>query len=430
MRLVIIGNGITGLSAARAVRKRLAAAQIQLVFSEHKYPYSRTALMYMYMGHLTLEATECYGRDFYEKNRIELISNQAVRADTKARKVHLADGTAIDYDALLIAAGSKPAKYGWPGQDLAGVQGMYSLQDLAGIQRASDAGIKRAVIVGGGLIGIELAEMLRSRRIPVTMLVREAGYASHILPAEESAMVNEEIRRHGIDLRLSSNLKEIKGEGGRASSCMTDNGEEIPCNFVGLTAGVSPNTELAAASGIACARGVLVDDQFCTAESAVFAAGDCAQFLNAEGNPGRVEQLWYTGRIQGNLAGQILADLLEGRASDRKYTPDVFFNSAKFFGIEYQTYGSTPPAAMCVLVQDKARNKSIRISFAADAEDRRVLGFVLMGIRYRQEVCQNWIRGGKSIDFVLAHLSEANFDPEFSRRYESAVQAAYKAACL
>jgi NAD(P)H-nitrite reductase large subunit len=424
MKLVIIGNGITGLSAAREVRKRLPGAKIQVISSEYAYPFSRTALMYVYMGHVSLEATECYARDFYAKNRIELLHAQAERADTNAKCVFLADGTLLPYDALLIAAGSAPARYGWPGQDLRGVQGLYSLQDLTSIQDATGRGIERAVVVGGGLIGIELAEMLHSKKIPVSLIVREASYASHILPAEESAMVNQEILRHGVDLRLSSNLKEIRGKDGAVVSIVTDDGVETPCNFVGLTAGVAPRIEFATASNVSCARGVLVNDGFETSAKGIFAAGDCAQFQKEDGTPGRIEQLWYTGRIQGTAAGAAISDFLQGKKSAAKYVPDVFFNSAKFFTLEYQTYGAVPPQSQSIFFSDPARNRSIRVAYADDS-DKHVLGFVLMGVRYRQEVCQKWIREQKSISYVLDHLHEANFDPEFSKKYESAVRAVF-----
>src|SRR5690606_35027609 len=111
---------------------------------------------------------------------------------------------------------SAPNKFGWPGQDLDGVSGLYSYQDLQNMERFSE-GLQRAAIVGGGLIGIEMAEMFHSRHIPVTFLVREESYWDMVLPAEESAMVNRHIREHGMDLRLSTELKEIVDDGsGRA----------------------------------------------------------------------------------------------------------------------------------------------------------------------------------------------------------------------
>ncbi len=124
---------------------------------------------------------------------------------------------------MIIATGSKPNKFGWPGQDLDGVMGMYHKQDLEKLEKYApdNKTCKRAVIVGGGLIGIELAEMLHSRHIPVTFLVREKSFWNGVLPAEESEMINKEILSNGIDLRLGVNLKEIKAdENGQVKSVL------------------------------------------------------------------------------------------------------------------------------------------------------------------------------------------------------------------
>jgi len=420
MNVIIIGNGITGLSAARILRKRMPQTNIVIVSEESDYPYARTALMYVFMGHLTLQATECYSRDFYSKDRLELVRDRAVRANPSMKKIQFARTPELKYDALLIATGSRPMRFGWPGQDLPGVQGLYSIQDLESLGEKTRSGITKAVIVGGGLIGIELAEMLHSRGIPVIFIVREDRYAPHILPPEESELVHREIRRHGLDLRLSTELKAIKEINGRAGGVVLGSGEEIACDFVGLTAGVTPNIDLANESDIKCKRGVLVTDQFETNHRGVYAAGDCAQFLDDSNKPGRVEQLWYTGRAQGELAGEIIADHLQGTNAAVTYKPGIWFNSAKFFTIEQQVYGAVNSHTKSVSMIDEKNNRAIRISYS---ESKQVLGFHLLGIRYRQTVCEEWIRAGQSLSYVIEHLSEANFDPEFSRRYESELKA-------
>ena len=117
----------------------------------------------------------------------------------------------VAFDKLLIATGSKSNKFGWPGQDLKGVQGLYSLMDLR-LLYENVKGARSAVIVGGGLIGIEFAEMLHSRNIHVTFLVREQSYWTNVLPMEESRMINRVITEQGIDLKLTTELKEIVGD--------------------------------------------------------------------------------------------------------------------------------------------------------------------------------------------------------------------------
>ena len=193
--VVIIGNGISGVTVARHIRKN-SNKKITIVSAETDYFFSRTALMYIYMGHMKFEHTQPYENSFWKKNRIELKKGFVESIDTTSKTLQFAEGDSLQYDKLVIATGSKPNKFGWPGQDLEGAQGLYSKQDLDSIERNApdNKTCKRAVIVGGGLIGIELAEMLNSRSIPVTFLVRENSFWNGVLPEGESAMINRHIK--------------------------------------------------------------------------------------------------------------------------------------------------------------------------------------------------------------------------------------------
>lgn len=421
--VVIIGNGITGITAARTVRKLRSDVRITVVSGETDYFFSRTALMYVYMGHMTFEDTQPYEDWFWLNNRIELVRAYVDTLDTDARRLTFESGETLAYDSLLLAVGSKYNTFGWPGQDLPGVQGLVSKPDLD-LMEENTRGVERAVVVGGGLIGVEMAEMLHSRGIHVTFLVREAGYMDYLLPPEEAALVGREILRHGIDLRLSTELDRIlPGGDGRVGAVVTSQGEELPCGFVGLTAGVRPNLDLVEGTAVETNRGILVDAFFETNVQDVYAAGDCAEFR--EPPPGRrpVEQLWYTGRAHGHTVGLTLA----GRRT--RYTPGVFFNSAKFFDVEYQTYGDVPAELPdhldSVFWEDPEARRTIRIVFRRT--DRAVVGFNLFGVRYRQVVCADWIETETPVDAVLADLGAANCDPEFTRQPESALIARYNA---
>ncbi|NND16025.1 MAG: NAD(P)/FAD-dependent oxidoreductase, partial [Eudoraea sp.] len=233
--IVIIGNGVAGVTAARHIRKN-SNMRIIIISAETDHFFSRTALMYVYMGHMKFEHIKPYEDWFWKKNRIELIRGYVSKVDHEKKELQIEDARVLKYDKLILATGSKPNKFGWPGQDLHGVQGLYSKQDLdlLEINAPNKEICKRAVIVGGGLIGIELAEMLRSRDIPVTFLVREESFWNGILPDGESEMINEHILEHHIDLRLETNLKEIVAdENGRIKSVVTDKEEIIECQVVG-----------------------------------------------------------------------------------------------------------------------------------------------------------------------------------------------------
>lgn len=296
-RLIIIGNGITGVTVARHVRKK-SDMKITLISDETKYFFSRTALMYVYMGHMKFEDIKTYEDWFWEKNRLDLIYVKVNEIDTENKVLHLSNNEKVSYSKLVIATGSKSNKFGWPGQDLPGVQGLYHLQDLELLEK-NTKGITNAVIIGGGLIGIELAEMLHSRGIHVTFVIREEFYWDNIMPKEDARVITRHILEYGFDILLNTNLKEIlAGDNGRVRAITTDKGEEIKTQLVGLTPGVSPNIDLVKDSSIKTNRGVLVNDYLETNISDVYAAGDCAEIIVPDSDRNRFEQLWYTGKMQ------------------------------------------------------------------------------------------------------------------------------------
>lgn len=424
--IIIIGNGIAGVTAARHIRK-LSDNRIIIVSSETDHFFSRTALMYVYMGHMKFEHIQPYEDWFWDKNKIELVRGYVNQVDTDKKELHLENSRILQYDKLIIATGSKPNKFGWPGQDLHGVQGLYSKQDLDLLEvNAPDKNVcKRAVIVGGGLIGIELAEMLRSRDIPVTFLVREKNFWDGVLPDGESKMINEHILEHHIDLKLSTNLSEILAdENGRARAVTTDKGETIACNLVGLTPGVSPNINFLRDSGIALGRGVKVNRFLETNITGIYAIGDCAEQHQPIGNRRPIEAVWYTGRMMGETVAQTIC------GNRIEYQPGHWFNSAKFLDIEYQTYGWVFSTLGKKEFEShfhwRHATEKICITVAYDNNTRQFLGINTFGIRMRHQIFDQWLTEKRDIDFVINHLNEANFDPEFYKKYEKEIQTSFQ----
>ncbi|WP_055447955.1 NAD(P)/FAD-dependent oxidoreductase [Lacinutrix mariniflava] len=425
--VVIIGNGISGVTVARHIRKN-SDKKITIVSAETDYFFSRTALMYIYMGHMKFEHTQPYENSFWKKNRIELKKGFVETIETTSKTLHFTGGDILEYDKLVIATGSKPNKFGWPGQDLEGAQGLYSKQDLDSIERNApdNKTCKRAVIVGGGLIGIELAEMLNSRSIPVTFLVREDSFWNGVLPKGESAMINRHIKNHHIDLRLSTNLQEIKSdENGRVKSIViTETGEEIECNVVGLTAGVAPNIDFLKTSNIETNRGVLVNRQLETNIPDVYAIGDCAE--QRDGGIGQrrtIEAVWYTGRMMGEVLAQTIC------GNPLEYKPGHWFNSAKFLDLEYQTYGwvfadrGRPEYEEHFHWIHEDDTKCITVAYHKDT--KAFLGINTFGIRMRHETFDRWLTEKRDVDYVIKNLPEANFDPEFYKHFEKDILATY-----
>lgn len=422
MHVAIVGNGITGVSAAIRLRELRPGWKISMISGESTYHYSRPALMYVFMGHMTYRDTKPYPNRFWPQQRIDLVRDWVTSVDVDRKELLLSRTGSMPYDRLLIATGSKSNKFGWPGQDLEGVQGLYDLMDLRRLYGRLEKGVKSAVIVGGGLIGIELAEMLHSRGVQVRFLVREQSYWDNVLPAQESRMINRIIQDQRIGLNLETELKEIIDDGsGGVCAVETGDGQRIECQLVGLTAGVSPNLDLVAPTPIQTGRGIHVDWGLRTSVPEVFAAGDCAEIVDPGESRGLVQQVWYTGKMQ----GATVADSIAG-AEGVRYDPGIWYNSAKFLDLEYQTYGTVPTKKSSgekhLYWEADGHLQAIRVVH----KQGRVTGFNLMGMRYRHRVCEAWIREERSPQYVLEHLAKAHFDPEFFNRYEPEIVRSLK----
>ena len=425
MDVVIVGNGIAGITTAIETRRLDKKARISVISDEHNYHYSRPALMYIYMADMKLEHTQPYEKYFWKEKKINLVHDHVTSFDFKGKKLFLKKGKQISYDKLVLAVGAVGNKFSWPGENLPGTLTFTNLQNLAELERRTPpAGKKkkehanfRTVIVGGGLIGIEVAEMMHHRNINTTFLVREESYWPQALSFDEGKMIEEEILEHGIDLRMMTELKEIHpnvvGEVGQIS---TNKGNKINCNVVVITAGVRPNIDQFRKTRLKLKRGICVNQKFETNMADVYACGDCAEiFSGSSGKKSVVELLWYTGRMHGKVVAE---NLLGG---NKKYDRGIWYNSAKFFRIDYHTYGLVNhniKGEQEIYYRVPGQRKSIRIVYLSN----KVIGFNTLGIRFRDKICRQWIQEERSLTYVLDHLQEANFDPEFFTNFEQEVK--------
>ena len=267
-------------------------------------------------------------------------------------------------------------------------------------------------------MGVEMAEMLLTRNIAVTFLIREKEFWDVVLPPEEAKLVGRHIEEHHVDLRKQTELQEIvAGDNGRVRAVTTKTGDFIECQYVGLTVGVSPNVEFLQGSGLDMNRGVLVDRCFRTNLPDVFAIGDCAEFREPLPNRRPVEQVWYTGRMHGETVARTIMGL------ETTYKPGIWFNSAKFFDIEYQTYGHVWPQLKDHEDQFywESSNGKKCLKFVFHKESQQLLGINSFGIRLRHQVLDHWLGEKRDIFYVLKNLRQANFDPEFFKDHQQEV---------
>jgi NADPH-dependent 2,4-dienoyl-CoA reductase/sulfur reductase-like enzyme len=421
MHYVIVGNGVAGMEAALGLRARDAEARITLVSAEHEHLFSRPALMYVFAGQTSLRDTEPYDRQLYARMRFERRSGRVGSVDAGGHALVFDDGSRLGYDRLLLAVGSKGRPAPWPGAEGEGVHYFVTLRDLEGLDRDAKPGMTAAV-VGGGLIGVEVAEILHDRGLRVTFVIREGWYFPAALDASESALVAEHMRSHGIDVRTGATVdRVVRGDDGRIRALRLAGGTEIASDLVVSSIGVQPNSGFLAGGPIALAANgaIETDDALRTSASDVWAAGDCANVTWFDGSR-RPEQLWYTARDQGRLAARSML------GDDVSYRRGTWYNSAKFFDLEWTTAGHVPasvgpdgtpvaplPGYRTWFQRVPGRFESQRIVVKGE----RVVGFNMLGSRWNHEPLLDWIHERRPLDWVLKHLGEAQFDEELSPRF-------------
>lgn len=413
---VIIGNGVAGVEAALTIRERHSPdeARVTIVSKETEYFFSRTALMYAYMDMMDRRDLEPYERGSWAKQSIELVHDEVVDLDDGARTLTLGGGDTIAYDRLLLAVGSSPRQVPFKGLDAVtdGVVNFVSMQDLDACERLTWS-TEQAVVVGGGLIGIELVESLLHHKVATTFLVREQTYWPAALMPAEGAMAAEHMRHHGADLRLAEEIDEVLADdAGRVRGVRTNLGNEIPCQMLGLCIGVVAQTAWLEGTKTPpkTERGICVDRAFKTSLEHVWAAGDCVQMDVGAERP-LVETIWYSAKRHGRLAAQAMM------GDSVRYSPPLFFNSSKFFEIEYTTVGEvtrTPDGAEAHYARHPSKEVSINVTYLPE-EGGRVIGFNMLGSRWNHRILERWIMERRAKDWVLEKLGEAQYDVEFGR---------------
>ena len=421
-RVAIIGNGVAGATAALHIARH-PNYSVTIISDESPYFFARTALMYAYMGHIRTSDLKPYPDTLWDNYHIHRIHDRVTDIDFQHKHLHLTKGQVIPYDILILATGSIPHRIDWPGIHLDRVGYLYHLQDLHRLEHWTPH-IRHAVIVGGGLIGIELAEMLRSRNKQVTFLVRESHFWNIVLSDSEAQLIDQHIREHGVDLQLNTELEEIVDDGsGKVGAVRTSSGDLIPCQYVGITIGVVPNVQWLQNTPLHIDTGIVVDELLRTNIDDVYAIGDCAQLQHTAPHRRPIEPVWYTARKM----GQCVAATVTGNPTP--YRQGLWYNSAKFFDIEYQTYGYVPPQPHPdtddFLWQDPAHYRSLRIHYRRD--NHAILGINALGLRLRQEQCHQWIQQATPLPKVISQLHRASFDPEGQTSYIHDIQQQFHA---
>jgi len=278
-RIAIAGAGQAAVQAIDTLRRKGFTGQIVLVGDEPWLPYQRPPLSKKYLaGALERERLLLRPPQFYESHAVETRLGRRVAEIARGeQRLRLDDGSTVAYDALLIATGSRPRPLAAPGAGLAGVHFLRTIADVDRI-RAGWESAERLVIIGGGYIGLEVAAVARESGLEVTVLEMAERVMGRVVCPQISAFYQAEHARHGVRILCQSKVRALAADrsSGRVRAVVTDDGEEHAADCVVVGCGVLPADELAAACGLACDNGVVVDDHCRTSDPAIFAAGDCS----------------------------------------------------------------------------------------------------------------------------------------------------------
>ncbi|HSN71805.1 MAG TPA: FAD-dependent oxidoreductase [Steroidobacteraceae bacterium] len=272
---VVAGGGHAGGQAVDSLRREGFDGRLVLVAEEPALPYHRPPLSKKYLaGELARERLYLRQQAFYDQHAIELrLGTRVTAIDRERRRVRLDDGDELDYDGLMLCLGSRVRRLNVPGAALPGVHYLRNLADVDRI-RAEFAPGRRLVVIGAGYIGLEAAASARTLGLDVTVLEMADRPMSRVVAPVVSRFYADRHTAAGVDLRCGTSVAEILGDA-RVTAVRCGDGTVVPADFVIAGVGIEPETTLAAAAGLACDDGILVDEQCRTSDPAVFAAGDC-----------------------------------------------------------------------------------------------------------------------------------------------------------
>ncbi|MBA2678849.1 MAG: FAD-dependent oxidoreductase, partial [Ktedonobacteraceae bacterium] len=337
MSYLIIGNGITGVTAAEVFRSEDPTCKLTIIAEEPFPVYYRPALKDYLAGRIVEDKLWARPATFYRQQQIRFVPGHVVGIDSVQQIVQLHDGQQKRYDKLLLASGACPGQLNCLGLHLAGVSTLRTVEDYQQLrQRLAHA--RRIVVCGSGTLALETAETLKHQGYQVTHLLRKRTLWSEVLDSTASDLVLQEERRSGIDVHLEEEITEIAGKNGQVVGVNTTLGAYIPCEIVIIAIGIEPLTDFAKASGIACGRGIKVDAAMRTNTRNIYAAGDVVETTNSKTGTTRIIGQWYPAIHQAHRAAYSMLDRLNPQ---QPASTDTFYNATFLFGLDFVSIGET-----------------------------------------------------------------------------------------
>jgi len=336
LKLVMIGNGMAGVRTLEELLKLAPDLYDITVFGAEPHPnYNRILLSPVLAGEQTFEEIVLNDLNWYAENHIKLLlGRKVVKIDRKKRLVIADDGSEAEYDRLLIATGSNPFILPIPGKDLQGVIGYRDIADTQMMMETAKTH-KHAVVIGGGLLGLEAANGLKLRGMDVTVVRIGCSLLERQLDRTAGELLQKSLEDRGLKFLLPKQTAELLDNGeGRVCAVKFKDGEVIPADLVVMAAGIRPNSELAESAGLACNRGILVNDTMQTFDPRVYAIGECASHRGIA--YGLVAPLFEQAKVCANHLAQLGFARYQGSVTSTKLkvTGIDLFSAGEFMGGE------------------------------------------------------------------------------------------------
>lgn len=392
--IVIIGGGLAGARAAEGAREAGYGGRLVMVSAEQALPYTRPPLSKEFLaGDAERDSIDVHPAAWYEEQRVELLrGRRATRLDASAHTIALDDGTSLAFGRALLATGASPRRFGGPGGERAGVHLLRTVEDSVALRDALKLGGRRVVVIGAGWIGLEVAAAARGYDNEVTVLGLETVPLNAAIGDDAGSVFAALHREHGVDLRMSTSVAGIRGEGseaGRATGVELEGGEVVPADIVVVGIGAIPETGLAEAAGLEVDRGVVTDAAFRTSAEDVYAVGDVASvFHPVLQRPIRIEH-WANAENAGRAAGRSLA----GESVEYDEIP-YFYTDQYDLGMEYSGYGVLAAEVVPVFRGDRDAREFI----AFWLRDNRVVAGMNVNVWDVNETVQGLIRSRVVVD--------------------------------
>jgi NADPH-dependent 2,4-dienoyl-CoA reductase/sulfur reductase-like enzyme len=384
-KFVIAGGGmVAGYAAKQLVELGLKSGELAILSADTSVPYERPPLSKGFLaGRDSEESIRINSEDFYRQHGIELrVGCQITGVDPKRKVLSLQSGGDFGFEKLIVATGARPRTLEIPGAELANVQYLRSLDDSKAIRQRAE-GVKRAVVIGGGFIAMEVAAVLAQKGVEVTMVVREDRVWKQFFSAEMSVFFEGYYTARGVRFSKGATVGALKGSG----TVVLGDGQSIASDLVVAGIGVRPVTELLATSGIEVADGVMVNEYLETSASGILAAGDVANYQDVLFGKRRRVEHWDNAVSQ----GQYCARALMGERTPFKHVP-YFFSDV--FDLSYEFWGDVAGAEEIVHRGDLSSN-----SFSVWWLRQSVLvaAFVMNRPDEERDVAPKWIESKQGV---------------------------------